>query len=537
MSRHLRLLAYLRWKYLWRTGGRSRRVGLALSTGVSLAIGAGLFIVSSTILVNLFKGRDLETTWELVHLAFAIVYVLWLYSGSLNDLYDPARLASFPLPPRTLFLGSTLSSFIGMTSIFGGALLAGFAVGIPGSVAAKVARGALFVALLVHLQMVSRLIRLTFLAVLTSRRWRDAAVLFSSLVFGGAYLAMRLLPSETVNKAAEAVRGFAQDGGPSAWFAWCPAVWVSWATELDGVRSAAGFAAFVVVTGLVYRAGGWVEERLAFSDPIFQYRPRKKVSTVRVPFLKGISRLVLALAGPTAAAVSRKETAVFFRDPAVRHRVLTSFFYILIPLAAPFLVPGRMGGSRALDLAGFFLIFVEMFFLTNLFGVEGVAVRSLLAFPSSRRHILLGKNLTYLALFGPFNALVVALLAGLTGSWERIPSVVAAHVSALLVVMALGNVTSIYFPLPFLAPGQRVPRRDENGCLVAVARSGLYLLTLGLLAPVVAVSLALEGSPWALAASLVGIAYAAGLYAVGLKISERALLVREEALGDYFRAA
>jgi hypothetical protein len=95
----------------------------------------------------------------------------------------------------------------------------------------------------------------------------------------------------------------------------------------------------------------------------------------------------------------------------------------------------------------------------------------------------------------------------------------------------------VFFPLPFLAPGQRMTRRDESGCLMMIARSLLYLLTFFLLGPVLVLTLLLEDSSWRFAAGAAGLAYAVLIYVIGLKISERALLRREEALGDYFRAA
>lgn len=536
MIRHLKLLAYLRWKYLWRAGGRSRRVGAALAVFVSIAISAGLFFWLQRVLTWHFNGPDLDRTWELVHLAFAVIYVIWLYTGSFNDLYDPGRLAPFPLAPRTLFLGSTLSSFIGLAAIFGGSLLAGFAIGVPGSAGEKLMRAGLFLFLLVHLQMVSRLSRLTFLAILTSRRWRDAAVLISTMIGGGLYLFLQMIPSDSKDKAFLAIMRFAESGGPSHWFAWCPAVWLSWAYQLEGLRSLAGFGAFATLTVLIYHAGGWVERRLAFSEPVFHYRPKRSAAKIPVRFLKGMSRAILTLAGPVAAAIARKEFAIFFRDPAIRHRVLSSVFYILVPFTVLFVVRTQ-GPPIEIEMGGFFLIFAEMFFLTNLFGVEGAGVRNLLWFPASRRHVFFGKNLAYLALFAPFNFAVLAVIASLTGSMDRIAMGLAYHLAALVIVMALGNVTSVYFPFPFLAPGQRMTRRDENGCLIVAARGLLYLLTFILFAPVLAASLVLQQPPWTVAAALLGLAYSAGVYAFALKLAERALLEREEALGDYFRAA
>lgn len=535
MTRHFRLLAWLRWKYLWRASGRSRQVGAVLTVIVATGFAAFLLITSSISLHQFFTNpRFRESAWEFVHLGFVFLYLFWLYSGSFNDLYDPARLAPFPLPPRTLFFGSTLASFIGVTTIIGGALLAGFTLGIPGSLAEKLTRSVLFAFLLLHLQMLSRLIRLTFLAVLTSRRWRDMAVVISTLIGGGFYVASQLLPREG-EKVMKAIEDFAAAGGPSTWFAWCPAVWLSWAYELKGARSLAGFGAFAILTLLIHRAGGRAEERLAFSEPIFHYRRRRKAATGRESFLGSATRLMSRIAGPVAAAVARKEFSIFFRDPAVRHRVLSSVIYIFVPFTMLFIVRGEHG-AKAVEFAGFILLLAEMFFLTNLFGLEGTAIRNLLWFPASRRDVLLGKNLAYFMLFLPFNLVVLGGLGAAMGS-PHVASGLVVHVASLLIVIALGNVTSVLFPQPFLAPGQRMTRRDDVGCLSVAARSLLYLLTLALLAPVLAASMLLENSSWAVASGVLGLAYATSLYFIGLRISERALLRREEQLGDYFRAA
>jgi hypothetical protein len=301
------------------------------------------------------------------------------------------------------------------------------------------------------------------------------------------------------------------------------------------MRSLAGFCAFAVLTILIYRAGGRAEEKLALSEPVFHYRRRKTAASSRVAFLGAATRALGRLAGPVAAAVARKEFSIFFRDPAVRHRVLSSVIYILVPFTMLFIVRGDHR-ARSVEFGGFFLLFAEMFFLTNLFGLEGTAVRNLLWFPASRRKLLLGKNLAYLALFTPFNIAVLAGLGLAMGS-NRIAGSILVHLASLLIVVGLGNVTSVFFPQPFLAPGQRMTRRDDSGCLPALARSLLYVLIFILLAPVIFVSMLLEGSPWALAAGVLGLVYAGALYFAGLRISERALLKREEDLGDYFRAA
>jgi hypothetical protein len=540
MIRHLKLLLFLRWKYLWRAGGATRRIGFAVSVVLALTIGGGLFLLLSLALGRGFERQPHPVMWEFVHLAFAVLYVAWLYAGTMSDLYDPARLAPYPVAPRTIFLGSTLASFVGTAPLYAGAIIAGFAIGIPGTAVQKIARAAILVLMILHLQMVGRLIRLAFLAVLTSRRWRDAALLVSTLLGGGIYLSTRLIPRENMDQFGRKILEFAQSGGVSAWLGWFPGVWISWGHELDGAKSAFGLAAFALLTVAVYRAGGRVEERLAFSEPVFYYRRRKAAPGTRARFLKGASRAIAGLLGPVAAGVARKESAVFFRDPVVRHRILTGFFYVLIPILAPFFAKGQIPFQSAGEVAGFLLLFAEMAFLTNLFGLEGSAVRTLLGFPAARRSFFLGKNLAYLAILAPVNAIVIATPLLIGGAVEKLPTILAYHLASLVVVMAVGNVNSVYFPLPFLAPGQRMTRQDEGGCLMGLARLSLYFLTLALLSPVAAAAFLLERSGWpaaALAAVPMALAYAGMLYAIGLKFAERALIAREERLGDYFRAA
>jgi len=539
MIRHLKLLLYLRWKYLWRAGGATRRIGFAFSVLLALTVGGALFFLLSLAMDRGFEKLPAPVMWEFVHLAFAVLYVAWLYAGTMSDLYDPARLAPYPVAPRTIFLGSTLSSFIGTAPLYAGAIIAGFAVGIPGTAVEKAARAAILLLMIVHLQMVGRLIRLVFLAVLTSRRWRDAALLVSTLLGGGIYIGTRLIPREDMKQFGQALLGFAESGGVSRWLAWFPGVWASWAHALDGARSALGLVAFGALTVAVYRLGGWVEERLAFSEPVFHYRRRKPAPGTRARFLKGASRVIAGLLGPAAAGVARKESAVFFRDPVVRHRIITGFFYVFIPILAPFFMRTKIDFQDAAGIAGFLLLFPEMAFLTNLFGMEGSAVRTLFGFPAPRRSYFLGKNLAYFAILAPFNTIVIAAPLFLGGALERLPTLLAYHLASLIVVMAVGNVNSVFFPLPLLAPGQRRPRQDEGGCLVALARLSLYFLTVLLIMPVVAAAALFQSWGWlaGLAALPLALAYAGMLYAIGLRVAERTLLDREERLGDYFRAA
>ncbi|MBI4565789.1 MAG: hypothetical protein HY716_13955 [Planctomycetes bacterium] len=511
-------------------------LGFVLAAGFS----AVLFAVSAVLLREGFRRLDPPVMWEFIHFGFVLLYGGWIYLASSGDLYDPGRLAPYPISPHMIFLGSALSSFLGFAPLFAVGLFAGWIAGAGGTALEFGARAALLVALILHLQMVARLIRLTFLNVLTSRGWRDAMLLMTTLAGGVGFILATsdVLDAESVKGWTHELRRWAETGRLSPALSWCPGVWFSWAYSLEGARAAGGAVAFLLATGLVVRWGGKMERRLAFSEPLFAHRRRAAETGAQSRFLSGVSRAIASVVGSDVAAVARKEISVFLRDPIVRHRLLTSLFYVFLPILAPVWASKKLDFGAAPELAGSLLIFGELFFLVNQFGTEGSAARTLLSLPTSRRRILLGKNLAYGAIFLPFNITVLSAVALLASRTDTLWRDLAHHTAALGVVMAGGNLVSIFFPMRFLAPGQRLQRQEEFGCWTAVAWYVMLAWLLALAAPAALASLLIDrilGPAAALATAPLALAYAGLLYAAGLRISETALRAREERLADFFR--
>jgi hypothetical protein len=176
----------------------------------------------------------------------------------------------------------------------------------------------------------------------------------------------------------------------------------------------------------------------------------------------------------------------------------------------------------------------EMQLLFNSFGTEGAAATTLFMFPSPRRQILIGKNLAIFAALSAINLVVVLILSGLAGALALVGPLFGWMELAVLVFIAVGNLTSIWFPSRVVLRGWRVRQQSASrGCgygviyLAAMAIAGVLLLPIlaALLLPTYWINPAWYAVAIPLAAS-----YAAGLYALSLHLATPLLLEREPIL-------
>lgn len=540
MTRQLLLLVRLRGVYLWRAG-LAQRIFFVLTLAFAVLMPGVLAVLLGSGLSELIRRQSETVGWEIVHLAAVFVSVIWLWTGSFADLYDPGRLAPFPVRPPVIFLGATLGGLVGMAPILMTGLGIGLAVGVGSTVLQGALRVGLFLLLAVHLEMLGRVVRLAFLGILTSRRWRDVAVL-TSMVFGmSVFVVGQLAKSDAARSVGRRFVEWASEGAISAWISWLPPVWVTKAARFDGWESAGWLAAFLAMTAALLRTGGWLERRLALSEPVFQGgKARADAAAKGKPFLKGLPRWVARILGPEAGAVARKELAVLGRDPIVRY-TLVSLLYFVMPALLPLVLRDRAIPFRfPYEAVGFMLLLGETAFLANAFGLDGVAVRTLFAFPAARWRILAGKTAAYLAVFLPLNAVVLAILASVFGSWTSLPVDLAYHLGAMLALLGTGAVASVVAPRRLVTPGVRLSRQEDEGCLTALRRLAVMTVVSALLAPVAIARWGLReaaGPAVELAVIPAALAYGAVLYVAGLALASKLVAVREEALGDYFKSA
>lgn len=536
-----RILAWLRWKYIWpRAWGR--RVGVIMAVFASLAFSAWI----ATLIYFAFRSAgegnsDPGVISEYIILGSFVIYAGWLYVGTYNDLYDPQRLAPWPIAPWKLFTGACLSNFVGVTPLFVIAMIAGMIFGAEADLATNILRSGWICILGIHLVMFSRLMRLTFLQILTSRRWREFAGLLGVLVSGVVWMAMSNIKNIKSNESALAalqwIEDWAAGGNVSLWLAWSPSTWWGWAFQLEGIRAAGGAILFMITTILVGYAGGVSENRLAFSEPVFAYTPRAAGATgPRKPFLRGWPAGLLKFFRGDIAALARKEICIFSRDPLIRMRLISSLFMVIVIGVAP-LMAGRRSMVAGTSTIGSILLFGELSFLFNLFGTDGVAIRAVLLSPVSRFRILLAKSLTCIALFLPINLLAISIFNYVWKSSAPLAAELVYHYCYFLLAVGAGHLFSIYFPSRLVQAGRRVQRDADMSPFLRMFIGIAALFSVGAAAaPVVVMYLISDWFGISARFILAGgsVLYSTVIYIISLLLAAQTLSRREEKLLTFF---
>ncbi|HKE02339.1 MAG TPA: hypothetical protein VKE69_15075 [Planctomycetota bacterium] len=535
----IRHLVRLRWKYTWRGASASRRGALIIGSILSVVFSVLLAVSIGSLLRGLARsGLGEEAIVESSVLGFTILYFGWLYLGASVQLFDPQAFAVYPISPRTLFLGSCLSTAVGYAPFYATGITVGLLAGRPAPPGTTIARIALLALFFAHLVMLSRLVRLAFLQFLTSRRWRDIAVVLSALLGVSGYAASQALGNgERLQHAALWLADASQSGAFTRWLCWSPGAWFAHAYELDGAVSWVALASFAAVTVVVAFLGARVEERLAFSEPVFTYTPRDRRSTgAPRRFLRGFAARIGAAAGSETGAVARKELLVLGRDPTVRARLLANAVFLVVPAIGSFVRRGRGGLT---DLLGFALIVLELAFLLNILGTDGSALRAVAATPIRRWKIVLGKNVAHTTVFLTINLAILTVLSVSFGNADGLGVLLPFHAAQFAITVGAGSVFSMFFPMRIVVPGRRLARADSDRGFGRAFLSLAALLGIGALAAPLFLlqhGRAFLGSWWAPLA-VCGFLYAAAAYVACLFVAGKLLEEREERLVAYFARA
>jgi hypothetical protein len=266
-------------------------------------------------------------------------------------------------------------------------------------------------------------------------------------------------------------------------------------------------------------------------------------------------RLLARFFPDTVLAVASKELRLLRREPIVKTVLIGQASFLALPILALAIRPGAaedtMGAvARVSWLLPFALVFVEDKLTLNLLGLEGPGVAHLRTTPVPWRHVLVGKDLCYLLVFGAGNALssAAALTALRLVRPDRVPdlagSVALAAVGgtcALAAVLAVGNVLSVAMPVSHVARG-RSPLGHQSsmseGCYEKLTRVAVFFGALLLVAPI---AMALHVLPhtagwifqeawWTPVAAVLSTAYAAVLLRASLPLAERMAVDGEEAI-------
>jgi ABC-2 type transport system permease protein len=530
-----RLLLWLKATLTLRGLGRDKMKALSV---VIMFIAFAPLSLGIAWAVYSFSASEPHLTPFIFNGVLAAIYLLWIFSPlfgfALNETYDPTRLFVYPLSYRTIFACSVLGGLFDLPTLLMLPLLVALTISAAGSLVGGVLSAAIMLVFLFHTLAVSQGVVLALIGLLRSRRFRDITIVVLPVIGVLFYLGQsaairatgtdawaRLLHNPVLSAFALLPSGWAAnglssvaDGRYGAAFGWLAAV-------------LAALAVSVALAGRVMR-GLYLGESGGAAPA--------SVSAVVAsqPETGHVSRLPAAM-----AAIMTKERRHLARDPAYK-AVFVQMIYMVVVMVMPWVQMGS--GQGALHdmppLVRNMLPFVVATAVTSVFlpltynilGGEGRAITVLLSMPSSRREIILGKNLVHAAVLTPVPLIVVVVgcilghtpqLIGMGMVWVAIE---------VATVLGLGNVVSMLLPHRMVVRGQGYSRPGCGYIVLQILAYGVGLVVLAI--PAAAVAVAVWRSEPALTAALLtgSVIYAAVVYVSGLLLGEKLLQDREQTI-------
>lgn len=541
LSQHLKALLFLRWRLGLRGAAASKInaigtiVGLCLGIPVALALGVGVGWGLSVI-PEMWRGALLKAGFLAIWIAWVLAPIVGV---RLSDAWDMGKLLVYPISAKRLFTASILGALGDFSTLFViPSFLAAIGVAFTWGVLAGLVALIAVPLLLFQTLALAQCAALGLSGALKSRKWRDAAMVIGPLIAMSAQFLRYIIKAvdwqallknplyklgDWLLPPAMAARAIDEAAHQSLWT--LPALVLLVASTVLTVAVAS------TLIGKIYDGE---ELKLAVKS----VEPSESAG--------GPDRL--AFLPPTIVGLARKEWRYFRRDPYFRLMAMNLLYLLVFTAITLFL---RQGGKRgdgdgnlsvALQanpewaifpvLGGMFLALLsESQMLYNQFGIDGNATVQLFGFPAPRRQFFLGKNLAQAFALVPTNLILGLVLCLLVGQPKLYGMVVAFVLLMLPLVMALGNVFSVFFPHKVALRGAKMAGGGTGfGFLYTLAWLGAGSLALALYAPVGAALLwpYLTHQLPLLAATLPAAAlYVALMYVVGLKAAEGFLRERE----------
>jgi ABC-2 type transport system permease protein len=514
---------------LVRNGLRSPQYAVLFTIG-----SAGAVIVSLAGFTFLAALRTDAIRADATLAAFAAVTVVWtvlpLMGFGTDETLDPQRLALLPLRRGQLLRGLLVAALIGVAPIATAFALSGAIVGLARDpLSALLILGAI-AGTLVLCVVASRTLIAVLAPLLRSRRGRDVLVMTIVLA---AFVpqSFRLFGArggtENTRHAIAEIAGRVQ---------YTPFGWGGLAASeagrghvLASLGALAAIAALVVV--LLWAWSLAIPRAMTATDLVAaeSARAQRRGRTTSL-----FPRLLPFLPRNRAGAVAAKELRYYVRDPRRR-----------APLFAALIVPGlflfsMLRESQNRPASSTMLALVALLpasgLTLNQFGLDGAALWSTIVAGNDPRSELVGKNLATAVIVVPLVAVPALLTAAVTNGWHYVPISVGLAPGMLGVVLAVGNMVSVW--VPYALPDRRNPLAGNpgQGCVGGIAALTALLVDAVILVPVgVVTAISLHALPLAPATILsVGCATAYGALAwwVGTRRASRYLWWRMPELLD-----
>ncbi|MFQ6132221.1 MAG: hypothetical protein ACE5R4_09310 [Armatimonadota bacterium] len=526
----LAALIWLKWKLTTASYRRSRSRLLVLALMVLFFLGPASVFISLGLLKAFLHGPEPMAT-ELLHIALAGVWLLWVaapvFGFSVTETHDISKQLVFPIPRLRMFLGALLGGFLDVPTLFLLPLFAVVVVGFARSSVAPLLTGLVLAIFLLQTLALGLSVLLLMLGVLRSRRFQDVLTVLAPVTGIGIYVLIQGLMS----------RGYFQRIKPfelevSQYLVYTPGGLAARAIQEGAAGQYLPYLAFagvlLAVTAATLWLGSYVMQRVYEGEIVDSYRVRRRPREAQPASRR--RRWLPRLLSPQMEAVLVKELRYLWREPQMKSLLLTLLFpalWLVVVARGGFLPTGPYFAASV----GLMCLFAGSAFAMNIFGFDRGGLNLLFLFPSDRRTLLLGKNALIFLITASAATVGVCIAAAWRDELHYVPTVLPFVYAVIVLVVAGGNVASVYYP-------QRIPARGENpyaqgmekGCATAVVRALIVQAVMVVALPIAAGFLGphLLGRPalYVITAPL-ALVYALAIYWGALPHLARALLQRE----------
>jgi ABC-2 type transport system permease protein len=474
--------------------------------------GSGL---SGAVLVGFLGRRFVADRSALVVLVFSLLWVLWVVvpviAGAIDDSLDPRNFELLPLPAPRLAAGLLVAGLVGPGGLITVLVLvvgsvAGFAG--PASFLPVALAGVVGTVLCVA---TSRAITALLSDVLRNRRTQEVVALVFGLLVGLAALTSTRMVGRALTLGDE-LRGMA------SMLAWTPFAAPGTAVaSFAGGEWARGMLALgyaLVMTLAATRVHGWALHRM-LARPETGSGGRRRVSA------GGLFPRWVPLPRTAVGAVAAREFKSLRRDARVRSQLVGGGIGLVV-------VGGTMVGSTTnsayLPFAGAVVGFMMVAAVVpNQFGFDGGSMWAWMVNTPSLRSIMVGKNLGW-AWVGAIPSTMAVVGGAVMGGADYLVAALGASVATLAVWLGVGNLTSVYGPIP-MPEGTLFGNRNVTGANFIVSMLGLMAVG-ALLGPVgigLFVVIAFTAPVWSVVGGVLAAGYGLAVYRVLLGVAGRLL--------------
>ncbi|MAG58724.1 MAG: hypothetical protein CMJ83_20740 [Planctomycetes bacterium] len=460
-----RMLMGLRTRLWLRASGQSSRkvITFALGWSVFFAMAIGLGLGAHGIV-----SRNPGAEESFVHFAcfgmFLMQVMLGMVSLAVAEFFDVSRILHLPLGYREVFAAMVVSGLFAPAILLYASPLVGAVCALDdgGPVLVRVA----FIVVLVGMGHATALtINLFLLSMMTRRRLRDIATLLASLIGVTIYFLWRT-----------SVRGGALEdliaSDPTSHLRWLPTSWIAdlFLFRHDAVTLACRGGLLAALLVLLLMLGA----RLLRAT-FLGHLPSPEVSQVG-----SVARRRDWLPADLAVLVRTART-LCFREPQVRALWLQQTVFLMAPAVFMHLDAGGAGAVSVVFMTAVLLPMSHAHFAWSLFGLDGKGITLLLLSPTPRWRILFSRCIAFGGLFLISDLVMVFLLflvigiidGSPLGMLHLVPWAFLLTAMADLMLMNVGLVTSVWFPMRIATAGRRAisgQRTENSGCATQLIR-------------------------------------------------------------------